>query len=545
MSNDANLTIDGDRKWFDGNTDCDYYKDSIAIVGQSCRFPGANNIDEFWALLKNGGDGIIKVPAERLMDHQLHDEKYTESMAGFLKCPIDEFDAKFFGISPREATYMDPKQRLLSEVAWEALENAAINPHSLRGGNTGVFTGVWTNDYERLVSGTATAKDFHHIILGNAFSATSARVSYVLGLNGPNIAVESGCSSSMVALHLACNSLRKKETDLALVLGANIIILQFPLSEVPILAKDGHCKTFDAAADGFGRAEGIAAMVLKRLSNAINDCENILGIIRGTGISNEGTTSSFGTPSKYCQEIAVREALKDAGVTPDQVDFVEAHGTGTPIGDPVEFAALSAAYKSDKEREQPLIIGSVKTNVGHTEAAAGLAGLIKVLLSIKNEVIPKHLNVTNINPDIDLSVVPATIPLVEQPWKKNGERVRRAGVSSFGISGTNVHAIIEEPPQLPQSFGKTNVERANHILTLSAKDENALKQLVNEYIRYFNENPNADIGNVAFTANTGRAHMKYRISVIGSTIGELKSELANATSSQIESNREKKKIAFL
>jgi 3-oxoacyl-(acyl-carrier-protein) synthase len=402
----------------------DEINDSIAIVGQSCRFPGANSINEFWELLDTGGDGITSIPLERLPECFSEDPRYTSIKAGFLKCPIDEFDAKFFGISPREASFMDPQQRLMVEVAWEALENAGINPDKLKGSNTGVFSGVWTHEYERLLteSSTNTGRDFHHVILGNAFSATSARVSYFLGLNGPNVATESGCSSSMVSLHLACDSLKKRETDLALATGANLLIAHFPHSEVAILAKDGHCKTFDEKADGFARAEGVAVLVLKRYSDALKDGDRILALIRGSALSNEGTTSSFGTPSKYCQQIAIRDALKVSKVHPADVDYIEAHGTGTPIGDPIEFAAISAGYKA--ERQNPIIVGSVKTNTGHTESAAGLAGIIKVILAMENEVIPAHRNLDVVNPNIDLESIPAVIPIHPIPWPRNNERKR-------------------------------------------------------------------------------------------------------------------------
>lgn len=346
----------------------------------SCRYPGCNNLEEFWNLLANGEDGTRNPPPFRWLREQCSRNRpdCMKTNAGFLKVPIDEFDAKFFGISPKEVLYMDPQHRLLHELIWEGLEDAAIDPLKLRGSNGGVFMGSWTNDFKDILD-HAGVSEFYRTYMGNSIGAAAARISFMLGLTGPSLATESGCSSAMVAVHQACRSLQQEETNLALACGVNLLLHPFDKDEMPmVISPEGRCKTFDSKADGFSRAEGCGVLVLKRLSDAVKDNDHIWGLIRGSGVSQEGVSRSLGTPTVHCEALAMQQALKEADVEPHEVSYVEAHGTGTVVGDPMEVAAIAKAYHS-KARKEPLIIGSVKTNVGHTESCSGITGIMKVI----------------------------------------------------------------------------------------------------------------------------------------------------------------------
>ncbi len=499
-------------------------KEPIAIIGMSCRFPkGANDPASFWQLLSQGYNGISEIPSERWDIDSFYDPKpeapgkmYVRS-SGLLNINIDTFDANFFGISPREAEYMDPQQRLLLEVTWEALENACINPLSLNGSPTGVFIGTCTHDYSDLMGSLGSVESLNaYLGTGNASSALTGRLSYFFGLQGPCLAVDTACSSSLVAINSACKSLQTGECQLAISGGVNIIL--HPGTTIiecksHMLAKDGYCKTFDAEADGFGRGEGFGVIVLKRLSDTIRDQDPILAVIRATAVNQDGTTSGFTVPNREAQTALIREALVFADLVPNAIDYIEAHGTGTPLGDPIEVGALSSVFSGRKD--QPLWIGSVKTNIGHLEAAAGIAGLIKTILALNNEAIPPNLHFKHLNPRISLDSIPAKIPLTLTPWQRSS-RPRIAGVSSFGFSGTNAHAIIEEPPV--KEYKKNAIDRPLHILTLSAKNQPALDQLIELYTKQL---PEENIADIAFTANTGRAHFPYRVTVFAQTIDEL------------------------
>ncbi len=503
-----------------------HINEPIAIIGMSCRFPGgANDVNSFWHLLAEGGDGISEVPKERWdvdfyydRDPDAPGKMYVRS-GGFLGIPIDAFDASFFGISPREAIHMDPQQRLLLEVTWEALENASINPLSLSGTKTGVFLGICSHDYADLLSGAVEDIDMY-LATGNAGSILAGRLSYFLGLKGPSVAVDSACSSSLFALHSACKSLQNCESQFALAGGVNIILN--PAGTIAeckshMLSKDGYCKTFDADADGFVRGEGCGIVVLKRLSDAIRDQDRILGIIRTTAVNQDGTTSGLTAPNGESQSALIRTALAQAEIEPSAIDYIETHGTGTRLGDPIEIGAIGSIFSGRKDN--PLWISSVKTNFGHLEAAAGIAGVIKTVLALNHEAIPPHLHFKQLNPHISLDSIPARIPLALTPWPRSN-RPRIAGVSSFGFSGTNVHIIIEEPPLIEQT--KNAIDRPWHLLTLSAKNEAALEQLVELYAKQL---PDEDLADIAFTANTGRAHFPQRITLIAQTREELLNHL--------------------
>ncbi|MGF1937067.1 MAG: beta-ketoacyl synthase N-terminal-like domain-containing protein [Nostoc sp. ChiQUE02] len=422
-------------------------REPIAIVGMSSCFPGANYLDAYWELLRYQKDAIVEVPANRWDVNSFYHPrpatpgKMSSRWGGFL-AQVDQFDPQFFGISPREAERMDPQQRLLMKVAWEALENAAIPAEKLAGSLSGVFIGISTSDYWRLQTTNIDA----YAGTGNAHSIAANRLSYFFDFIGPSLAVDTACSSSLVAAHLACQSLRSGECNLALVGGVNLILspdLTIAFSQARMMAADGRCKTFDASADGYVRSEGCGVVVLKRLSDALRDGDNILATIRGSAINQDGHSNGLTAPNGLSQQAVIRQALENAGVTPDQISYVEAHGTGTPLGDPIEINSLKAVLSKGRSLNQPCAIGSVKTNIGHLEAAAGIAGLIKVALALYHREIPAHLNLKQLNPHISLENTPFFIPTEHQPWNSVNNSLF-AGVSSFGFGGTNAHVVLEE-----------------------------------------------------------------------------------------------------
>jgi malonyl CoA-acyl carrier protein transacylase len=509
----------------------------IAIIGMSCRFPGgADNLEAFWRLLRDGVDAITEVPPQRWDIDSYYDPdpdasgKIYTRFGGFLQ-QVDRFDPQFFGISPREAESLDPQQRLLLEVSWEALENAGVAAERLVGSRTGIFVGIGQNDYAQLHLNAGEPERINaYDGTGNGFCFASGRLSYVLGLHGPSMAVDTACSSSLVAAHLACQSLRAGECNLALVGGVQLILspeVTIFLSRTHALSPDGRCKSFDASANGFGRGEGCGVLVLKRLSDAVADGDNILALIRGSAVNHDGSSSGLTVPNKLAQQTLIREALKNAKVEPSQVSYVEAHGTGTSLGDPIEIGALEAVLGKERSPEQPLAIGSVKTNIGHLEAAAGVAGLIKVVLALQHQEIPPHLHFKQPNPYINWDKLPVTVPTEPTPWLAE---CRIAGVSSFGMSGTNTHIVLEEAPRAEPVRG--SVERPLQLLALSAKTEAALEQLVGKYENYLKINANLAIEDICFSANSGRSHFSHRLSVMADSTAELLEKLASFTSGQ-------------
>ncbi len=459
-----------------GNIPKNETAEPIAIVGMSCRYPKAKNLQEFWEVLLNGVDATGTIPPGRWdqQDYPYRSPSACNSMnAGFLDVPVDRFDAPFFGISPKEATFMDPQTRLLLELVWEGLEDAAIDPHGLKGSHGGVFVGSWLSDYKDvLLQCPGYGEDFYRKYMGNSIGSAAARVSFLLGLTGPSIATESGCSSAMVAVHMACKSLQRGECGMALACGVNLLLKPFEKSELAVmLSPDGHCKTFDENADGFARAEGVGVLVLKRVSDALKDGDRIWGVLKGSAMTQEGLSKSMGTPTIHSESLAMESALEDAGIQdPAKVSYVETHGTGTKVGDPMEIKAIEKAYKS-KNRIEPLLIGSVKTNVGHTESCSGITGIMKVVLAMEHDTIPPHINLKNLNPAINLGAIPASIPLETTPWKRNDDGTPRlAGISSFGITGTDAHVILEEPPKnisrVLWGNDEKSLDRPFHILKL-------------------------------------------------------------------------------
>lgn len=516
----------------------------IAVVGLSCRFPGgANQPDDFWALLRNGNDGITEVPRDRWnLDTFYHPDpdtpgKIVSRYGGFLDQTLDLFDAEFFGITPREAASLDPQQRLLLEVSWEALEHAGIAPGQLSGSPTGVFVGICSNDYsQKLLDRDVTAIDAY-LATGNCHSVAAGRLSYGLGLQGPSLAVDTACSSSLVAVHLAVQHLRSGECNLALVGGVNVLLspeCSVNFSRAHMLAADGRCKTFDAAANGYVRAEGCGVVCLKRLSDAEAAGDRVLAVIRGSAVNQDGASSGLTVPNGPAQQAVIRQALEQANLSPHQVSYIEAHGTGTQLGDPIEIGALAAVFGTERSQDDSLIVGSVKTNIGHSEGAAGIAGLIKVILAMQHGEIPPHLHFNQPSPHITWAELPLTVPTNVTPWPTaDGRRI--AGVSSFGFSGTNAHVVVEaSPEQIPIASAPTPTarNRPQHLLTLSAKTPVALTALVERYVRHWEQYPDTDIADICFSANGGRSHFDHRLSVVAASTPQLQEMLTAYTLDQ-------------
>jgi acyl transferase domain-containing protein/acyl-CoA synthetase (AMP-forming)/AMP-acid ligase II/acyl carrier protein len=501
--------------------------EAIAIIGLGCRFPGAKNPEEFWHMLHDGVDGITEVPGKRWDLQKFYDSeraapgKMNTRWGGFLE-DIDQFDPYFFGISPREAERMDPQQRLLLEVAWESLENAGLAVEKLAGSQTGIFVGISSNDYARLQFSHPSYIDAY-AGTGNAHSIAANRLSYLFDFRGPSVAIDTACSSSLVALHMACQSLRNGECDLALAGGVNIILtpdLTITFSQARMMSSDGRCKTFDDAADGYVRSEGCGLVVLKPLSAAVRDGDPILGLIRGSAINQDGRSNGLTAPNGPSQEAVIRQALHNAGIGANEISYVETHGSSTPLGDPIEVDSLKAVLMQGRSPDATCMIGSVKTNIGHLESAAGIAGLIKTVLSLQHGVIPPHLHFKKLNQHISLEGTSFVIPTGPCPWP---QQRRLAGVSAFGFGGTNVHVILEEAPHFGPSTSE--VERKQHILTLSARSEKALTELAGRYREYLSSPSPAALADICYTTTTGRSHFDYRLAVVTDTVEHLREQL--------------------
>lgn len=503
-------------------------REPIAICGMGMRFPGGvDGAQSYWRLLSAGVDAITEVPASRWDVDSLYDPdpeapgKMYCRHGGFLDA-VQDFDAEFFGLSPREALSTDPQQRLLLEVSWEALEDAAIAPTSLAKSRSGVFIGMGNSDYSRMLIEEFDGIDAH-TGTGGAMAVASGRLSYALGLNGPSVVIDTACSSSLTALALACESLRRRECDLALAGGTNLILTpeyNIAFCKARMLAFDGRCKTFDARADGYVRGEGCAVIVLKRLSDAIANDDPVLAVVRGVAVNQDGASSGLTVPNGPAQESVVRDALQNGGVAPEEVDYVEAHGTATSLGDPIEVHALGAVF-ANRAADRPLMIGSVKTNLGHLEAAAGMAGVIKVVLALQHEQIPPTLHFEQPSPQIDWSRCPVEVATRLTAWRSDG-RPRRAGVSSFGFSGTNAHVVLEQAPQ--REVAETSARGGPAMLALSAKAPEALKVLAGRYADYFARRT-ASVEEVCWSANTGRSHLSHRLAAVAGTAQEMQERL--------------------
>ncbi|NEO58574.1 MAG: type I polyketide synthase [Okeania sp. SIO3B5] len=509
----------------------------IAIIGMGCRLPGGvNNPSDLWSFLHNKKDGITPFPADHFYLNTIDDDfrlkqspqKLSQKSffgGGFIP-HLKTFDAHFFNIAPREAVSLDPQQRVLLEVSWEALENAGIPPDDLKGSSTGVFIGICGNDYWHQILRRKPPKIDAYCTTGNTHSNASGRLSYFLGLTGPSLSVNTACSSSLVAIHLAITSLRNQECDLAIVGGVNRIIcpeITESFSKAQMLSPDSRCKTFDASANGFVRSEGCGVIVLKRLQTAIADHNHILAVLRGSAVNQDGRTSGLTAPNSLSQQAVIQKALKNACIQAEDVSYVEAHGTGTLLGDSVEIGALAGIFSN--RRTHPLIIGSVKPNIGHSEAAAGVVSLMKVVLCLQKEAIPPQIHFNHPNPHINWSELPFKIPTEEMPWV-NDKNPRIAGVSSFGFSGTNAHVIVSDLPN--KNFfqlKKNSVIYPTYLFTLSAKTSVAQKDLIQQYCTFIKNHSDLDLADICFTANTGRSDFNYRLAVVTPSLMELQQKL--------------------
>ena len=530
----------------------------IAIIGMGCRFPGgASSPEAFWRLLHDGVDAITEVPPDRWAVDAYYDPdpnapgKMSTRWGGFVE-RADLFDAEFFGIAPREAASMDPQQRLLLEVSWEALELAGQAPEHFENSRTGVFVGLSVPEYEVLIIGNPALYDAYSGS-GLTPSIASGRLSYILRLHGASLSIDTACSSSLVAVHLACLSLRAGECRMALAGGVNRIIgpeFTILLSKLQVLADDGRCKTFDAAANGYVRGEGCGIVVLKRLSDALVDGDTILALIAGSAVNHDGRSSGLTAPNRLAQEAVIREALTASGIAPTEVGYVEAHGTGTVLGDPIEMGALGTVFGA-RAGVPRLLVGSVKTNIGHLEAAAGIAGLIKTVLCVQHGEVVPHLHFHQPNPYIPWAELPIEIPTTLTPWPTSGGERRVGAVSSFGFNGTNAHVVVMEAPE--QKRAGAQVERPYHLLCLSARSDNALREQASRLQHYVQEHPEVELPDICFTANARRAHFSHRLAIEAASTTQLQDKLMAFTSGsspvgalcrRLESN-DQPRVAFL
>ncbi|MFA0960733.1 SDR family NAD(P)-dependent oxidoreductase [Roseivirga sp. BDSF3-8] len=525
-------------------------REPIAVVGMSCKLPYANDtLSDFWKALTEGKDLTSDIPADRWDTARYHDpdptreDTYYVNRGGVLARNHKVFDPAFFNISPTEAKYMDPQQRLLLEAAWEAFENASIAPSTYDKSETGVFIGTAAFDNAiRLHQSHAPVSAYTGT--GNTLSGGAGRIAHFFGFNGPVLSTDTACSSSLVALHQACRSLQNSECSAALVGGVNMLLspeIMVNFCQANMLAPDGRCKTFDESADGYTRGEGVGMVILKPLSQAIKDGNPVYGIIRGTAINHDGRAGGLTVPNGLAQQAVIEKALKDAKLKPAQVGYVECHGTGTSLGDPIEFEAIANVY-GKRPADNTLFIGSLKTNIGHLEAAAGIAGLIKTLLCLKNRSLVPHLHVQEPSSHIPWRKYPQ-IQLIQENagWQPTpGESLRRAAISSFGFTGSNAHVIVEEYVAAEVKATPELTEQA--VLTISAKSASALNDLKKKYIDWL-PGSEAPLHAIAHSSQSGREHFAYRIAVAGSSKEEWLEQLAGAEEEQTETPQPK--VAFL
>ncbi|HEX4415415.1 MAG TPA: type I polyketide synthase, partial [Lacipirellulaceae bacterium] len=522
---------------------------SIAIVGMACRFPSAPNLQAFWQLIKEGRSAASEVPADRWSADAFFDPtgeiqgKMSVRWAAFIDNP-DQFDPQFFGITPREAVRMDPQQRLLLEVAWEAMENAGRPAEEFAGSRTGVFVGIGSNDYSKVLVGQDGyyQRIDAHMGTGNALSIAANRVSYVFDLHGPSAAIDTACSSSSLSIHFAVESLRRGESDAALAGGVNLILTPettIAFSKARMLSPEGVCRPFDSRANGYVRGEGCGLVLLKRLEDAERDGDDILAVIRGTSVNQDGRTSGISAPNSQSQVACIRAALKQANLAPQDIDYIEAHGTGTPLGDPIEMMALSQIFGSPDSNARPVYVTSVKANIGHMETVSGVAGLIKCVLMMQHEEILPQANFQSLNPHIKLDGTRLEIPVQQIAWPRS-KRPRIAGVSSFGFGGTNTHLIVEASPERVQTFDHnggpaTHVEAADrpiHLVKLSAKSEAALHQQAAQLADYLAHNSASIAADVCWSANTGWSDFNQRAIVTAADTEQLRNRLTAFSSGE-------------
>ncbi|HET8932544.1 MAG TPA: beta-ketoacyl synthase N-terminal-like domain-containing protein [Polyangiales bacterium] len=507
----------------------------IAIIGMACRFPGAADEHAYWDLIANGGCAVTETPADRWPVADLYDShvgaagKVSTRHGGFLD-RYAHFDADFFGIHAREARAMDPQQRVLLELTWHALENAAIDPRSLAGARAGVFIGASTWDYSKLMN-----RDLHvldaYCGTGAVLSVIANRISYLLDLHGPSMVVDTACSSSLTALHLAAQSLERGECDLALVGAVNVMVspeTTITLSAAGSMSPSGRCHSFAACADGIVRSEGAGVIVLRRLADAQAEADPILGIVRGSALNQDGRTNGLTSPNVFAQQSLIRDALTRAGVSPSEPSYVEAHGTGTLLGDPIEVRALQEVLQEGRDAARPCFVGAVKANIGHCEAAAGLAGVIKILLAFRHEQIPPQPPAEAVNPHVAALLKQGPLQLATQgrPWLRGQHPSRIAAVSTLSFGGSNAHVLLQEPPLDTQPASQP--QPTYHVLKLSAESPSALAELASSYrtaLLACADDP-AMVADFCYTANCFRSELRYRAVVSGTSAAELANALA-------------------
>ena len=546
-------------------------QEPMAIVGMACRFPGARSLGEFWGQLVAGANLVKKGPPGSVIGRS--GRLYPEADAGdealrfgaFID-DLDQFDAEFFRIAPLEAQMLDPQQRLMLETSWRALEDAAIDPDGLVGSRTGIYAGISNTDYRDMVINAPETVDpaaGFYAVTGTALNTAIGRVSFALGLEGPSMAIDTACSSSLVAIHQAVSALERREADLALAGGVHVFLAARPLelrASSGMLSPTGQCWTFDAAADGFVGGEGCGLVVLKRLSDAEAAGDRIWAVIRGSSVNQDGASQGLTVPSGPSQERAMLEALGRAGIAPGDADYLEAHGTGTVVGDPIELSAAAAVYGRGRGSERPVLVGSVKTNIGHLGPAAGAAGLIKTVLAMRHGVIPRHLNFKRPNPSLDWDRLPVRVTDEMTDWPSRPGELPVAGVNSFGWSGTNAHVVVagysapdpcESPAQLstptgaavpvsedlPLAAESEPPQRKTRLLALSGRSPQAVRDSAAAYLRWLDEHgseltlepPAADslLPDMAWTAATGRSHFGHRAGVVFRDAAQLRSQLAD------------------
>jgi len=542
-------------------------REAIAIIGMACRFPGANDYEQFWLNLEAGVNSITEIPPQRwdvnkyYSPHPQQRNKTISKWAGLIQ-GSDQFDAQFFAISPREAKSLDPQQRLMLELSWSCLEDAGYSPSQLSGSQVGVFIGACNYDSVLLLNQNQENIEAHSGT-GSWGCMIPNRISYFLNFRGLSVPVDTACSSSLVALHLGINALKNAECDVVLVGGISVFntpTVFIQMSQLGMLSPTGKCQTFDKDADGYVRGEGAGIILLKPLAKAMEDRDHIYAVIKGSAVNHGGKSRTLSSHNIYAQAQVVRAAYTNANVAPNTISYIEVHGTGTPLGDPIEINALKRGfrqlhqqYKLPESAKPYCGLGTVKTNIGHLEGAAGIAGLIKVILAMKHKKLPKILNFKRLNPRIELENSPFYIVDENQEWqplKTESEEIipRRAGVSSFGVGGVNAHVVLEEAPN--PEIQRTEIERPLHILTLSAKNEKALAELVKKYQDYLQSKQEASIADICFTANTGRTHFEKRCFFVAESNVELHKQLQtfvkiNQTNGQKTGKGENPKIVFL
>jgi acyl transferase domain-containing protein/acyl carrier protein len=515
----------------------------IAIIGMGCSFPGgASDPEQFWQILQQGLNTCAEIPYERWDINAYYDPDPEAggkvlTRYGHFVDSVDQFDPAFFGISPREAMAIDPQHRLLLEVSWQALERSGQALERLAGAPVGVFVGTNAHDYEQLLYQHLQQKPDSPLSTYSSTgihpSGAAGRLAYTFGFTGPAVTLDTACSASLVAVHQACNSLRLGECQIALTGGVLLNLTPdtyIATSRARMLSPDGQCKAFDATADGYGRGEGCGMVVLKLLSQAQKDGDPILALIRGSAVNQDGPSSGLTVPNGQAQQQLLQKVLAQAQIQPTEISYLETHGTGTALGDPIEVNAAVDILGKDRSPEKPLWIGSVKTNIGHLEAAAGISGLIKMVLSMQHQQLPAHLHLQNPNPKINWQPW-LKVPQTLTPWTVSGRRL--AGVSSFGFTGTNAHVLLEEAPPT-QISTPTDYERPAHLLKLSAKNEQALTELAQRYVQHLEVHPEESLGDMCFTANCGRLSYRHRVAVLFQSKEDLQEKLnAFATGSEV------------